>query len=116
MLNPPSLNSPQFTLVGLTNASAAVTIDPNTRRAFTHVLVDNTSGTLPIFVTAGTGAAAPTAVFPASATVPLQGAVVPAGRMLPFEITQDTTFISAIRSAAGATDVYIKFITGSQAI
>ena len=79
-------------------------------------MIDNTSGTLPIFVTAGTGGAAPTAVFPSSATSPSQGAIVPAGRMMPFEITQDTTFISAIRSAAGATDVYIKFIQGGQAI
>lgn len=108
MDNPMALNSPQYVISDVTSSSQQVTLVPgdiNTSR----LIVDNTAGTTPVFITSGV--ASTTAVFPTSASVPLGGAVVGAGTVQTY--TKDTThkYIAAIRET-GTADVFIKVGSG----
>lgn len=108
MDNPIALNSPQYVLSDVTNASQQVTLTPqdvNTSR----VIVDNSLGATPVFVTSGVTST--TAVYPTSATAPGFGAIV--GALTVQTYTKDTThkYIAAIRES-GTADVGIKVGSG----
>lgn len=58
------------------------------------------------FVTYGTDAAAPTAVFPTAVTAQ-NGKVIPAGATMTFELPQGAKHIAAIQLVAGTGNLYI---------
>lgn len=60
----------------------------------------------------GGGAAAPTAVFPTSATVPVKGKVIPPGAKETYALDEQQEFISAIQAEAGTGNLYISIGEG----
>lgn len=108
MDNPIALLSPQYVISDLTSTSQQVTLtdnDVNTSR----VIVDNSLGTTSAFVTSG--ADSTTAVYPTSATVPSNGAIVGAGTVQTFTKNPTHRYIAAIRES-GTADLPIKVGTG----
>ena len=108
MYPPISLLSEQYTLTSLSTASATVTLDPSDINT-SFVIVDNTSGSTPVFVTSGF--TSPTAVFPTSATILLQGKVIGAGTVQTYTKNPTHQYISAIRKS-GTADLYITVGSG----
>lgn len=89
-----------------TNKSATLTSpDINT----TSLVIYNGS-TNPVFVVSGK--TAPTAVFPTSASVPLQGKVIAPGVTTTFTKDPYHGFISAIQASAGTGSLYISVGSG----
>lgn len=98
-----NVNSPTYTAsVALT--STAVTLQPLDA---TQIYMEfYNSGATPIFAVSGTGAA-PTAVFPTSATVPIMGTVIAPTRTVVYEKPANHEFISFISNAAGPSVIYV---------
>lgn len=105
---PAALNSPQYVLSSLGATSATVTIEEQFKN-ITRVIVDNTMGSTPVFVTSGVSA--PTAVFPSSATVSSAGSIVGPGTVQTYMKDPYHGFISAIRQS-GTADLYIMLAQG----
>lgn len=97
-----NLNSPTYTQ-SVATTSVAVTLKP-LDAAQNYVELYN-SGATPIFAVSGTGSA-PTAVFPTSATVPIDGTVIGAGVRATLEKPAGHEFISFISNAAGPSLIY----------
>lgn len=104
--------------MNLNTNSYAISID-NTSKSAT--LIDNdvnskslilfNGSTNPVFVVSGQ-TAAPTAVFPTSATAPLQGKVIAPNATVLFEKNSTHKYISAIQAAAGVGSLYISIGSG----
>lgn len=93
-----NLNSPTYVL-SATTSSSSVTLTPQDTNA-SSVVVTNT-GSVPVFLVSGTSA--PTAVYPTSATVPLNGKVIGAGVTATFTKNTGDGYISGITSSGTAT-------------
>lgn len=105
---PAELNSPQYVLSGLGTTSATVTLEEQYKNV-SRVIIDNTAGSSPVFVTSG--ASAQTAVFPSSATVSSAGSIVGAGTVQTYRKNPNHGFISAIRQS-GTGDLYVMIAQG----
>lgn len=105
---PAALNSPQYVLSNLSTTSATVTIEEQFKNV-TRVIVDNTMGSSPVYVTAA--ATSVTAVFPSSATVSSPGSIVGPGTVQTYMKDPNHGFISAIRQS-GTADLYIMLAQG----
>lgn len=108
MYYPAALDSPQYVLQNLSTTSATVIIEEQFKNV-TRVIIDNTMGSTPVYVTAGTTAI--TAVFPTSATVSSSGSVVGPGTVQTYMKDPTHGFISAIRQS-GTADLYIMLAQG----
>jgi hypothetical protein len=73
-----------------------------------YIIIHN-SGTTPVFVLSGL--TAPTAVFPTSATAPLDGAIIGAGSTQTYYKNLTHGFLAAIRGS-GSGDIYITVGSG----
>ncbi len=105
---PAALNSPQYVLTNLSTTSASVTIEEQFKNV-TRVIIDNTMGTTPVFVTATASLTA--AVFPSSATVSSAGSIVGPGTVQTYMKDPNHGFINAIRQS-GSADLYVMIAQG----
>lgn len=108
MSYPAALNSPQYVLSSLSTTSASVTIEEQFRNV-TRVIIDNTMGSTPVFVTGASTAT--TAVFPSSATVSAAGSIVGPGTVQTYMKDPNHNVIAAIRQS-GTADLYIMLAQG----
>lgn len=95
-------------VIAINNTSKSATLitpDINT----TSMIIYNGS-TNPVFVVSGV--TAPTAVFPTSATVPVQGKVIGPGAETTFTKNPTHKYISAIQASAGTGNLYISVGSG----
>lgn len=102
-----NMNAPCYTIAADTSSKSA-TLVPQDANAIS-VIISN-AGTTPVFVVSGKGSA-PTAVYPASATVPVAGMVILPGVTGTYSKQAGDNFISAIR-ASGTGDVYLNPAAG----
>lgn len=109
MDNPASLNSPQYVISGLTNASQEVVVEDQYLGKFCRVIVDNSLASTPAFVISGE--TTQTAVYPTSKTVASAGSIVAAGSVQPYNINPTHKYIAAIRES-GTAYLGIKLATG----
>jgi hypothetical protein len=93
-----ALTAPTYALASATS-SASVTLTPAHMNC-ASVLVTNPTSSY-VFVTSGT--TAPTAAFPASATVPVAGVVIPPNMTRAYAKPVDHGFLAAISSAVDAS-------------
>ena len=103
------INGAQYVLPALSTTSAAVTIEDK-YRGRGRVFVDNSVGTVAAFVVCG--ATSPTAVFPTSATVAVEGFVIGPGDQRSFALPRNAIYVAGIRASATAADLYINITTG----
>jgi len=97
-----NINTNTYTIaIDATSKSATLT-QPDIN---TNSLVMYNASTNPVFVVSGV--TAPTAVFPTSATVPVQGKVIAPGATVTFTKNPLHGFISAIQASAGVGNLYI---------
>lgn len=97
-----------------TNTNTYVIAVDNTSKSLTFVDGDVISrkvyvyngSTNPTFVVTG-ATAAPTAVFPTSATAPLAGKVVPPGWTIVFDKNENHKYLAAIQASAGTGSLYV---------
>lgn len=82
--------------------SAGAALPATTLTPWYSVILYN-SGTVPVFVVAGTGSA-PTAVFPT--TTPLAGKVIPPGAVVTYSLNKEFTHLAGI-TASGTATIYI---------
>lgn len=97
-----NMNTNTYTLSASTSSSAVTLLDQDANQ--TSVVAKNT-GSVPVFIVSGK-TSAPTAVFPTSATVPVQGKVIGAGNTETYTKNATDNFISGI-TASGTASVYI---------
>lgn len=102
-----NLNTDTYVLPGA-SSSSSITLTPEDRLCTSLVIYN--AGTVAVFLVSGTGSA-PTAVFPTSATVPLQGKVIGPGVTATFTKRAGHEFISGI-TASGTASTYIAVGTG----
>ncbi len=100
---PQQLNTPTYTIAIDNTSKAATLIDKDIPTP--NWIITNLSTTA-VFVVSGQDSA-PTAVFPTSATVPLDGKVIPAGFSVTYGKNPLHKYISAIQSVAGVGNLYI---------
>ena len=96
-----NINSNTY-MKAVTTASVAITLTESDSN-LTSIVIYN-AGTTPLF--AVTGASAPTAVFPTSATVPVNGSLIPAGVTLAFTKNPAHANIALIRGS-GTGDAFL---------
>ena len=90
-------------VIAIDNTSKSATLTPADTN--TNSLVMYNGSTTAVFVVSGF--TAPTAVFPTSATVPLQGKVIGPGVTTTFTKNTTVGFISAIQATSGTGSLYI---------
>ena len=105
---PATLNSPQYVLSSLGTTSAAVTLEEQFKNV-TRIIIDNTAGSSPVFVTSAISGAV--AVFPSSATVSSAGSIVGAGTVQTYTKDPNHGSIAAIRQS-GIGDLYVMIAQG----
>ncbi len=91
-------------VIAIDNTSKSATLIP--QDANTQSLILSNGSTTAVFVVSGKDAA-PTAVFPTSATAPLQGKVILPGAIVTMTKRIGDNFISAIQASAGTGNLYI---------
>lgn len=101
-----NINSPTYTLSATTSSSAVTLTDPD---VLCESIIVSVVGSGNVFIVSGV--AQPTAVFPTSATAPLNGQVVPAGVTMTLTKNVGDKFISGITDASTAK-VYIAVGSG----
>lgn len=109
MDNPAVVNEPVYIISDLTSTSQEITIEQVHFGKYSRIIVDNSLGSTPAFIT--TGKASTTAVYPTSASDALMGKVVAIGSVQTFRIGTDVTNIAAIRES-GTADLVIMLSTG----
>jgi len=107
--NPAGLLTPQYVISDVTNASQQVTIETQYRGKCSRVIIDNTLGTTPVFITSGV--TTQTAVYPTSASAASLGSIVGTGTVQCYNFNPDHIYIAAIRES-GTADVGVKLATG----
>jgi hypothetical protein len=90
-------------VIAVDNTNKSATLTPQDTNQ-SKLIIYNGSTTAAFVVS---GKTAPTAVFPTSATVPLQGKVVGPGAIVTFSKNTDHGFISAIQATSGTGNLYI---------
>lgn len=105
---PAALDSPQYVLSNLSTTSATVTIEEQFKNT-TRVIIDNTMGSTPAFVSSATTAISVT--FPSSATVSSPGSIVGPGTVQTYFKDPNHGFISAVRQS-GTADLYVMIAQG----
>lgn len=105
---PAALNSPQYVLSSLSTTSASVTLEEQFKNV-TRVIIDNTMGSTPVFVTSTSTSTS--AVFPSSATVSSAGSIVGPGTVQTYMKDPRHRFINAIRQS-GTADLYVMIAQG----
>lgn len=90
-------------VIAIDNTSKTATLTPNDANQSSLIL--SNGSTTAVFVVSGK--TAPTAVFPTSATVPLQGKVILPGAIVTMSKNIGDGFISAIQASAGTGNLYI---------
>ena len=108
MSNPASVNSNCYVIAVDNTSKSATFVEMDINKP--HLIMYNGS-TQPVFVTLGK-TSAPTAVFPTSATAPVQGTVIPPGAMATFSKTTTDKYISAIQGTSGTGSLYINVTSG----
>lgn len=98
-----NLNIPTYTLSATTSTSAVTLLDTDVNNSSVNVC---NAGAVPVFLVSG-ATSAPTAVFPTSATVPINGTVVAAGAIVTLSKNTTHKYISGI-TASGTASVYIQ--------
>lgn len=98
-----NLNIPTYTLSATTGSSAVTLLDTDVNNSSVNVF---NAGSVPVFLVSGY-TSAPTAVFPTSATVPINGTVVAAGAIETLSMNTTHKYISGI-TASGTASVYIQ--------
>lgn len=96
-----NLNTSTYVLSATTSSSSVTLTNQDSNQSS---LIIYNAGSVPVFLVSGV--TAPTAVFPTSATVPINGTVIGPGAIM--TMTKNTTdgFISGI-TASGTASVYI---------
>ncbi len=102
-----NLNTNTYT-IAVDASSKSATLTP-TDKAANSLIIYNGSTTAAFVVS---GETAPTAVFPTSATVPLQGKVIAPGATVSFTKVTTHGFVSAIQASAGTGSLYISVGAG----
>lgn len=102
------LMSNSYTISDVTSASQSATLVDYDVPA-TSIIIDNSAGTTPVFITSGANAV--TAVFPTSSSDPEAGKVVAAGTVQTYGKDPSHKYIAAIRES-GTADVYISVGSG----
>lgn len=97
-----NLNTNTYT-IAIDNTSKSATLTPQDTNTSTVLLYNDSTNA--VFVVSGV--TAPTAVFPTSATAPLQGKVVGPKTTAAFTKNYTDGFISAIQASAGTGSLYI---------
>ena len=97
-------------VIAIDNTSKSATLIPQDANQ-TSLILSNGSTTA-VFVVTGGDAAAPTAVFPTSATEPLQGKVILPGDTVLFTKRGHHKYISAIQATSGTGSLYISIGSG----
>lgn len=95
-------------VIDIDNTNKSATLIPQDINQ--SVLIIYNGSTNSVFVVSGK--TAPTAVFPTSATDPLQGKVIPPGAVVSFTKNTDHGFISAIQATSGTGNLYISVGAG----
>ena len=105
LMIPMNINTNTYVITA-TTTSAPITITPLDSLA-TSIVIYN-AGAVSVFIVSGGagGLAAPTAVFPTSATGPIGGQIIPAGSIVTYSKNVNDTFISTI-TASGTATLYI---------
>lgn len=102
-----NLNIPTYKLSGTTSSSAVTLLDTDVNNTAVNIY---NAGPNDVFLVSG-ATAAPTAVFPTSATAPLAGTVVAPGEIVTLSKNTTHKFISGI-TASGTASVYIQCGSG----
>lgn len=95
-------------VIAVDNTSKSATLTSPDINAASLVIYNGSTN--PAFVVSGTSA--PTAVFPTSATVPVQGKVIAPGATVLFSKNVRHGFISAIQATSGTGSLYISVGSG----
>lgn len=105
-----NLNSPTYALES-SASSSSITLRSDHVDKTVFIICNDTANT--VFVVSGE--TAPTAVFPTSATVPVDGKVIPSGQTVAFGKKPGHGFISMISTAADAGKyVYVSVSMGGE--
>lgn len=104
-----SLMGNTYIISDVTSASQQAILTESDAQNECNVIIDNTLGTTSVFVTSGLSST--TAVYPASASVPLRGRVVGAGTVQSWAKPKSHKYIAAIRES-GTADVAVMLSTG----
>ena len=105
---PMALDSAQYAIPSLTTASQQIILQQD-NIGITRVIIDNTAGSTPVYVTASSTSV--TAVFPTSLTVPSYGTVIGAGTVQTYMVKPTDRYFAAIRQS-GTADLYLTFGSG----
>lgn len=103
-----NLNTNCYTIAIDNTSKSATLTDPDVN--LTSLIIYNAS-TNPVFVVSGISAA-PTAVFPTSATAPLGGKVIGPGATVTYTKNPDHKYVSAIQATSGTGNLYIHVGSG----
>lgn len=95
-------------VIAIDNTSKSATLIPQDANQTSCILYNGSTNA--VFVVSGK--TAPTAVFPTSATVPLQGKVLAPGSIQTFTKNIGDGFISAIQATSGTGSLYISLGAG----
>lgn len=98
-----NLNIPTYTLSATSSSSAVTLLDTDVNNTAVNVY---NAGTVPVCLLSG-ATSAPTAVFPTSATVPVNGTVIAPGAIETLSKNTTHKYIAGI-TASGAASVYIQ--------
>jgi hypothetical protein len=98
------LNTPTY-VIGISSTSASATLTPqDANQAGLWLYNDSTTS---VFVNSTRGATATAAVFPTSATAPLNGKVIGPKAIVQFPKGIFDNFINAIQAVSGTGNLYI---------
>lgn len=98
-----NLNIPTYTLSATSTSSAVTLVETDINNTAVNVF---NAGSVPVFLVTG-ATSAPTAVFPTSASVPINGTVIAAGAIETLSKNTTHKYISGI-TATGTSTVYIQ--------
>jgi len=98
-----NLNTNTYT-IAIDATSKSATLNPQDANQSSLIISNNS--TTAVFVVTGKDAA-PTAVFPTSATAPLPGKVILAGAIVTLTKNIGDNYVSAIQASAGTGNLYI---------
>ena len=110
MDSPMALGSAQYAIPSLTTSAQQIVLQQD-NVGLTRVIIDNTAGSTPVYVTSGSSSMLGSAVFPTSLTVPSYGSVVGAGTVQTYMCKPTDRFFAAIRQS-GTADLYMTFGSG----
>lgn len=102
-----NMNTNVYVLAGANSSSSVTLLDQDANQ--TSVIIYN-GGTVDVFVVSGK-TSAPTAVFPTSGTIPVQGKVIGGGHTETYTKNANDKYISGI-TLSGSANLYISLGAG----